>query len=139
MSATYLADSNAFSAYLRGKNANLTARMQAAIAAGQLRLSVMVLAELEFGAQKAVRTLGTTHFVAKVDTLKDAFRVDPIGPGFAKAYAQVRDTLEAQGQKIGDRDTIIAAHALSLGAIVVSRNMGEFERVPGLKVENWET
>ena len=135
----YLADSNAFSAYLRGKNQNLTAKMKAAIAAGELRLSVMVLAELEFGAQKAVRTLGTTHFVERLDLLKQAFRVDPIGPDFPRAYAIVRDTLEAQGQKIGDRDTIIAAHALSLGAIVVSRNMDEFSRVPGLKVENWET
>ena len=135
----YLADSNAFSAYLRGKNANLTMKMQAAIAAGELRLSVMVLAELEFGARKAVRTLVTTHFVERLELLKRAFRVDPLGPGFASDYALVRDTLEAQGQKIGDRDTIIAAHALSLGAIVVSRNMGEFSRVPGLKVENWET
>jgi tRNA(fMet)-specific endonuclease VapC len=77
--------------------------------------------------------------VEKVALLKEAFRVDPIGGGFAGAYARVRDTLESQGQKIGDRDTIIAAHALSLGAIVVSRNMGEFARVPGLVVENWET
>ena len=46
---------------------------------------------------------------------------------------------EAEGQKIGDRDTIIAAHALSLGAVLVSRNEREFARVPGLKVENWET
>lgn len=135
----YLADSNAFSAYLRGKNPNLTAKMKAAIVAGELRLSVMVLAELEFGAQKAVRTLGTTHFVERLALLKQAFRVDPIDSGFPGAYALVRDTLEAQGQKIGDRDTIIAAHALSLGAIVVGRNMGEFSRVPGLQVENWET
>ena len=55
------------------------------------------------------------------------------------SVAIVRDTLESQGQKIGDRDTIVAAHALNLGAIVISRNMGEFTRVPGLKVENWET
>jgi tRNA(fMet)-specific endonuclease VapC len=113
--------------------------MKAAIASGELRLSVIVLAELEFGAQKAVRTLGTTHFAERLELLKQAFRVDPIGPGFPRAYAIVRDTLESHGQKIGDRDTIIAAHALSLGAIVISRNMGEFTRVPGLKVENWET
>ena len=134
----YLADSNAFSAYLRGKSPNLTAKMQAAIAVGELRLSIMVLSELEFGARKAVRTLGTTHFVERLEQLKQAFTVDPIGLGFETSYALVRDTLEAQGQKIGDRDIIIAAHALSLGAIVVSRNMGEFSRVPGLKVENWE-
>jgi tRNA(fMet)-specific endonuclease VapC len=136
---TYLADSNAFSAYLRGRNPNLIARMNAAIAAGELRLSVMVLAELEFGARKAARTLGTTHFVDRVDQLKRVFDVDPIGPEFSEAYARVRDTLEAEGRKIGDRDTIIAAHALSLGAVVVSRNLREFERVPGLKVEDWET
>lgn len=135
----YLADSNAFSGYLRGRNAHLTAKMQAAIAAGELRLSIMVLAELEFGARKAVRTLGVTHFVERLEVLKQAFTVDAIGPDFSSAYALVRDTLEAQGQKIGDRDTIIAAHALSLGATVVSRNMGEFSSVPGLKVENWET
>jgi len=136
---TYLADSNAFSGYLRGKNPNLVARMRAAIEVGELRLSVMVLAELEFGARKAVRTLGTTHFVERVEQLKDAFQVDPLGAEFSSAYALVRDALEAEGQKIGDRDTIIAAHALSLGAVVVSRNMREFARVPGLRVENWET
>ncbi len=136
---TYLADSNAFSGYLRGKNPNLVARMKAAIEAGELRLSVMVLAELEFGARKAVRTLGTTHFVERVEQLKGAFQVDPLGTEFSSAYAQIRDTLEAEGQKIGDRDTIIAAHALSLGAVLVSRNVREFERVPGVKVENWET
>jgi len=136
---TYLADSNAFSGYLRGKNANLVARMRAAIEAGELRLSVMVLAELESGARKVVRAMGTTHFVERVEQLKVAFQVDPLGAEFSSAYAQIRDTLEAEGQKIGDRDTIIAVHALSLGAVLVSRNVREFARVPGLKVENWET
>jgi len=132
---TYLADSNAFSDYLRGKNPNLVARMRAAIEAGELSLSVMVLAELEFGARKAVRTMGTTHFVERVEQLKVALQVDPLGAEFSSAYAQIR----VEGQKIGDRDTIIAAHALSLGAVLVSRNVREFTRVPGLKVKNWET
>ncbi len=135
---TYLADSNAFSRFLRGKHPVLTGRMLAAAKAGELRLSIMVLAELEFGARKAQRTLGTTLFVQRVATLKKAFHPDPIGAGFAEAYALVRDTLEAGGVKIGDRDTIIAAHALSLGATVVSANLAEFSRVPGLAVENWE-
>ena len=136
---TYLPDTNAFSGFLRGHHAALTAKMKAAMAAGELRLSAMVLAELEFGARKAQRTLGTTRFVEKVGLLKSVFEIDPIGPGFPEAYALVRDTLEAQGVKIGDRDTIIAAHALCLDAIVVSRNMDEFTRVAGLRVENWET
>jgi predicted nucleic acid-binding protein len=82
--------------------------------------------ELEFGARKAPRTLGTTHFVDRVDQLKRVFDVDPIGPEFSEPYARVRDT-------------IITAHGLSLGAVVVSRNLREFERVPWLKVEDWET
>lgn len=135
---TYLADSNAFSRFLRGNSPNLAARMLAASKAGELRLSVMVLAELEFGARKARRTLGTTRFMQRVATLEKAFRPDPLGPGFAEAYALVRDTLEARGLKIGDRDTIIAAHALSLAATVVSANLDEFKRVPGLSVENWK-
>jgi tRNA(fMet)-specific endonuclease VapC len=52
-------------------------------------------------------------------------------------YASIRTALESSGQKIGDRDTIIAAHALSLGAVMVTANVNEFSRVPRLKVENW--
>jgi tRNA(fMet)-specific endonuclease VapC len=51
----------------------------------------------------------------------------------------VRNQLEAAGHKIGDRDTIIASHALLLGATLVTRNSREFSRIAGLQVENWET
>ncbi|MDD2765382.1 MAG: PIN domain-containing protein [Opitutaceae bacterium] len=133
----YLPDTNAFSAHLRGKAPALSARMKTAAEAGELRLSVMVLAELEFGARKAERTLGTSRFVERVKMLKRAVEPETIGMEFCAAYALVRDTLEAAGQKIGDRDTIIAAHALSLGATLITANVDEFRRVPGLKLENW--
>jgi tRNA(fMet)-specific endonuclease VapC len=70
--------------------------------------------------------------------LRKQLDVEPLLESFAKHYAVVRLHLETAGRKIGDRDTIIAAHALSMGAVMVTRNVGEFERVPGLKVENWE-
>jgi tRNA(fMet)-specific endonuclease VapC len=133
----YLPDTNAFSAYLAGRSAALTARMAAAFAAGELRLSVMVLAELEFGAEKARTRLGETRFARRVADLKKQLEVEPIGAGFPPHYARVRTTLEAAGRKIGDRDTIIAAHALALGAALVTANMDEFSRVRGLTVENW--
>ena len=50
----YLPDTNAFSAYLAGRSKNLTLRMGSAFAKGELRLSVMVMSELEFGAEKAL-------------------------------------------------------------------------------------
>lgn len=136
---TYLPDTNAFSAYLSGKSPSLTARMQAEFAAGSLRLSVMVMAELEFGAEKARRQMGTTRFIRRVESLRGQLEMEPLGPQFPRHYAQVRNQLEAAGHKIGDRDTIIASHALLLGATLVTRNSREFSRIAGLQVENWET
>ena len=134
----YLPDTNAFSAYLAGKSAELTARMQLEFSAGSLRLSVMVMSELEFGAEKARRQLGTTRFIRRVESLRSQLEVEPLGPDFPRYYARVRSQLEAAGHKIGDRDTIIAAHALLLGATLVTRNEREFSRMEGLLVENWE-
>ena len=52
-------------------------------------------------------------------------------------YADLRNDLERRGQPIGAHDTQIAAHALALGTTLVTNNMREFERVAGLKLENW--
>lgn len=134
----FLPDTNAFSAYLAGRSASLTEKMRAELAAGSLRLSVMVMAELEFGAEKAHRQLGTTRFVKRVESLRTQLEIEPLGLDFPRSYARVRARLEAAGHKIGDRDTIIAAHALVLGATLVTRNDREFSRVAGLAVENWE-
>lgn len=54
----------------------------------------------------------------------------------ATHYAELRTLLEQSGTPIGPNDTLIAAHALALGATLVSGN-AEFARVPGLQVENW--
>jgi tRNA(fMet)-specific endonuclease VapC len=93
---------------------------------------------LSFGAEKMRAKVGDTKFTRRVDALRKQLEVEPLQEPFAKHYAAVRLHLETAGRKIGDRDTIIAAHALSMGAVMVTRNVGELERVPGLKVENWE-
>ena len=129
----YLPDTNAFSAHLASKSPALSARLKAAQLAGDLRLSIMVLAELEFGAEKARVALGQTLYTRRVRDLSSVLTPVPLGH-----YARVRLHLEGRGEKIGDRDTIIAAHALALGATLVTRNVEEFARVPGLKVENWQ-
>lgn len=135
----FLPDTNAFSAFLSGRSAGLVDRMRAEFAAGSLRLSVMVMAELEFGAEKARVQLGTTKFIRRVESLRRQMEVASLGADFPRSYARVRALLELDGRKIGDRDTIIAAHAFTLGATLVTRNCGEFSRVAGLTVENWET
>ena len=134
----YLPDTNAFSAYLAGRSRQLEDRMKSAFAAGELRLSVMVMSELEFGAEKARATLGETKFARRVADLRKQIDMEGIGADFPHFYATVRTGLETAEWKIGDRDTIIAAHALSLGAVMITANVDEFSRVPGLAVENWE-
>lgn len=57
--------------------------------------------------------------------------------GAAWAYGRVREQLEAKGTPIGSMDMLIAAHALSLGVRLVSNNLREFRRIPGLRLENW--
>jgi len=130
----YLPDTNAVSAYMRGSNAGLVNRMQAAFVREELRLSVIVLAEREFGVLKG----GGTALRRKLEALEELLTVEPFIREDARRYANIRQQLEARGQGIGPFDTLIAAQALRLKATIVTRNVREFGRVPGLTVENWE-
>ncbi len=63
----------------------------------------------------------------------------PFDEPAAQAYGRVRAALARAGTPIGPLDTLIAAHALSLGLTVLTNNLREFRRVPDLKVEHWPT
>ena len=128
----YLPDTNAVSAYMRGDDALLVEKMQAAF--GELCLSAIVLAEREFGVTKG----RNAHARLKLAELAQTLPVEPFIREDATHYAAIRHDLEAKGVGIGPMDTLIAAQALRLGAVVVTRNTREFGRVPGLKVENWQ-
>ena len=65
------------------------------------------------------------------------FEIAPFDAPAAAAYGSLRAYLQARGTPIGPLDTLIAAHALALGAIMVTHKVREFGRVPGLTVENW--
>jgi tRNA(fMet)-specific endonuclease VapC len=130
----YLPDTNAISAYMRGTSVGLVARMQAAFLKDELRLSVIVLAEREFGVIKG----GNAAQRRKLQSLEQLLTVEPFTREDARRYAILRHQLEARGQGIGPFDTLIAAQALRLGATVVTRNAREFGRIIGLSVENWE-
>ena len=134
----YLPDTNALSAYLRNSSEILSERFKNEMVQGNLRLSIMVLAELQFGAYKAEKARGTKRYSVRIRELRQILEPEELTPEFPIHYARVRYALESKGIKIGERDTIIAAHALTLSATVVTRNRGEFGRVPGLLVENWE-
>lgn len=101
---------------------------------GQVALSVITLAELEYGARKSAaveKNLSALHqFTIPFDIL-------PFDYNATVEYGLIRADLEAKGTPIGPLDTLIAAHARSLNYILVSNNEKEFSRVNGLQVENW--
>lgn len=94
---------------------------------------MIVAAELRFGGAKK----GSPKLAARIDGVLERMIVLPFEPPADLHYAALRVALEAGGRPIGANDMLIAAHALALDAVLVSDNTREFERVPGLTVENW--
>jgi len=97
-------------------------------------LSSVVLAEIEYGiAKSAKREYNRQVF----EEISKTFKTIPFSPQAARHYGTLRTELERRGTPIGSNDTLIAAEALAQGAILVTDNVREFSRVPGLVVENW--
>lgn len=132
----WLPDTNVFSAHLRGRDSDLSARLTAALIDGNLRLSLFVLCELRFGAEKALR-LGEKRPAERVAKLSLALPTELPGENVAGHYGRIRAELEAAGTPIGGMDLLLAAHARAIGAGIVTANTREFTRVSGLPVEDW--
>ena len=99
-----------------------------------LALSSITVAELEYGVAKSAQS--AKNAVALEGFLRP-FRVLDFGSVAAGAYGHVRAKLERLGNPIGPLDTLIGAHALSLGLTLVTNNPREFARIEGLKIQNW--
>ncbi len=128
----YLPDTNACAIFFRG---NPGMAQKWAMNITNIRLSSLVLSELRFGAAKADSKRQRHHIAALVA----AVPVEPFIGEDAEFYPNLRAELEKRGQGIGPIDTLIAAQALRLGATIVTHNLREYRRVPGLKVEDWQT
>lgn len=97
-------------------------------------ISAITRAELQFG---VMRRPDATRLARLVEAFLAAARTEPFGDRAADEYGRVRSALERQGVGIGVADELIAAHALSLGAVVVTDNVRHFQRVAGLQALNW--
>ena len=102
--------------------------------ASRMAMSSITLAELLHGAEKSSRV---SENLAAIEDFCSRIEVVPYGPKAAQHYGAIRAALEKLGQPIGVNDMHIAAHARSEGLVLVTNNLGEFERVPALEVENW--
>ncbi len=132
---TYLLDTNILSDMMRNPSGVAAQRfLKLAQNTPNIKLctSVVVQCELLFGLRRRTHPRWQTHY----DKVLESVELLPLDSTVVPSYANLRSLLEYSSTPIGPNDTLIAAHALSIDATLVSAD-AEFLRVPGLRVENW--
>jgi len=102
--------------------------------AARMAISSITVGELLHGAEKSSRL---SENLSVIEDFCSRLDVLPYGIKAARHYGAIRASLEKRGQPIGVNDLHIAGHARSEGLVLVTNNVSEFVRVPGLEVENW--
>ncbi len=128
----YLLDTNLCIRVLRDRPAAIRARFNAE--AEGLCISTIVLTELLHGAAKSARPEENRREVERFAARLEVLPFDSDAAGHA---ADIRNDLERRGQPIGGYDLLIVGHARSRGLTVVTGNLAEFQRVAGLRCEDW--
>lgn len=95
--------------------------------------SIIVAGELRYGAERR----GSQRLTSKIEELLTLVPVLPFKDDADAHYGRLRAELERRGMPIGANDMLIAAHALAIGATLVTDNVREFERIDGLDIVNW--
>lgn len=129
----YLLDTNVVSAALRGAP-GIDQRLSALDAADWC-ISAITRSELRYGLALKPEALRLARLV---EGFLQLATTAPWDEAAAEVHGRLRATLRQRGTPIGDFDEMIAAHALSLGAVLVTDNTRHFEQVPGLALENWQ-
>jgi len=117
-----------------GYQRNILARLDTLPRTERPKISTVVLSELRYGVRKSRWRKANQSLLEEF--LLD-FDVSDYGAGAAVFYGKLRTDLEKRGKPIGPMDMMIAAHALSLDATLVTHNTREFARVRGLRIEDW--
>jgi tRNA(fMet)-specific endonuclease VapC len=132
VTARFLLDTNIVSDLVRNPQGSVAAKI-AAIGETQVATSIIVAAELRYGAAKKA----SPRLSAQLEAVLGALEVMALEPPADAAYGELRAALEKAGKLIGPNDLLIAAQSLALEMTLVTDNEREFRRVDGLMVENW--
>ena len=133
MALTYMLDTNLLIELLRGKADYLVPRLEAA--AGQLAVSTITVAELDYGVE---RSRMREAMRADVESLLELLSVVAFDRAAARVAGEIRHALASADTSIGPYDVLIAAHARALGLTLVTHNTRESARIPGLTIEDWQ-
>ena len=125
-------DTNIVSDLARNPNGAVAKRI-AEVGPDTICVSIVTAAVLRYGCTKK----GSPKLFAQIEAILGSVQVLALDVPAAAAYGNIRAGLEAAGTPIGPNDLLIAAHASALGAVLVTVNTGEFDRVLTLQVENW--
>ncbi len=101
---------------------------------GQMCISAVTLGELVFGAEHSQQV---ERNLADIEMMSARLEVLPFDSGSSYHFGQIRAQLYKIGQPIGPYDMMIAGHARAAGLILVTNNFNEFDRISGLRIENW--
>jgi tRNA(fMet)-specific endonuclease VapC len=134
MTQRYLLDTNVISHIMQGRESSLLARL-AKLPVGQVAISSVTLAEIEYGIQRRGQPMALRNALTQVLLHMDVLPWDATA---ATCYGELCSSLESQGINLSDFDMMIAAHAVALKAILVSRDKA-FANIPKqrLKLEVW--
>ena len=129
----YMLDTNICSYIIRNSPPRIKEKLKEVEREHIVALSTIVVSELLYGAYKS----GNKRLVEVVKNFVECFEIYKFDLKAAEEYGKLRSDLEKKGKIIGAYDLQIAAHAITLGAILVTNNEREFKRVRNLQIENW--
>jgi tRNA(fMet)-specific endonuclease VapC len=128
----YMLDTNVISDLIKNPKGKAAKRI-ARVGEDSICTSIIVAAELRYGCAKK----GSERLLKAVEELLSEIEILPFESPADVAHGGIRSELERAGKPIGANDFLIAAHASTVNATIVTANVDEFKRVRGLKVENW--
>lgn len=131
---TYMLDTNAIIAAVRHPDWPIRQRLLEHLGK-DVCISTVTYAELEYGIQKSAQP---DRNRLAINQILLGIRILDFDQRAAAHFGDICADLDRRGQRIGDRDTLIAAHARSRDYTVVTHNTSEFARVAGLRVEDWQ-
>lgn len=131
----YILDTNAVSALMKG-DARVVAKLRASNK-GEAAIPQPVIAEIAYGIERLPRSKRRSLLEDRFELVRSELGRSPWTDTVSDQFGAIKAALEREGRRIEDFDAAIAAHALADGAVLVTANLRDMARVPGLKVEDW--
>ena len=129
----YILDTDTCSYIIRNRPEHIKKKLEEIEKKHTIGLSSVVVSELFYGAYKK----GSQRLIRLVESFVDYFEIYDYDLKAAVEYGRLRAELDRKGITIGAYDLQIAAHAISLNAVLVTNNLREFKKIKGLKAESW--